>query len=114
MMGLTPCQLHCLTVVRAHLQQTGGVHLPSYRVLMRDLGIRSLPGVHRLIHALIDRGHLIRLQHPLKGFVLGSTCGPRLERIQYFRFDDDTKQLVGWPDVGTAGAARNQPARGSA
>jgi SOS-response transcriptional repressor LexA len=69
---------------------------PTYVEIGRHLGSKSKGSVAQLVGQLIRRGYLIRPY-------LGRHCAnldlarrPSAGRLQYFRFDDETKQLVEW------------------
>lgn len=55
MMGLTPRQSECLEFLRAC--QKAGEIMPTYRQIAAHLGITK-SNVHRLVHALADRGYV--------------------------------------------------------
>lgn len=63
MLGLTPKQKECLDFIRAYIEAHGAS--PSYQNIMDAMGLRSKSGVHRLVHALHDRGHLVT-EHGLR------------------------------------------------
>lgn len=46
-----------------------------------------------LVGRLIERGFIQPLPFPQRGLALVDRTG---ERVRYFRFDDETKQLVEW------------------
>lgn len=88
MMGLTERQKSALDFITRHLRETGGVQLPSYRALQRHLNCGGHGNAHRIVQALIERGHLRRLPPPFKGVTLVD------RRVAYFRFDDASKRFV--------------------
>lgn len=55
MMGLTAAQAECLAAIK---RLTVGEVSPSYAELREALGLKSKCGVHRLVHALRDRGYV--------------------------------------------------------
>lgn len=55
--GLTLMQAECLKFVREYLAVEG--HSPSYQQISDGIGLHSKSGVHRLIHALVERGRLV-------------------------------------------------------
>ena len=57
--GLTPRQRQALTFIAAHIAAHGSS--PSLREITAGLGLASAGSVHRLVGALIARGHLVRL-----------------------------------------------------
>lgn len=68
MMGLTPRQADCLRVIRERLAQSGVP--PTYDEMCLTLGIASKSGVHRLVDALVARGHLRRIPNHARGLAL--------------------------------------------
>jgi SOS-response transcriptional repressor LexA len=72
---------------------------PTLREIACHLGCPSRTTAHRLVNQLIERGYLRR---PLgaghhANLELGDRVPPApAARVQYFRFDDETKQLVEW------------------
>jgi SOS-response transcriptional repressor LexA len=100
MMGLTERQKTALIFIARHMRETGSERLPSYRALRHYLNCGSASNAHRIVQALIERGHLRRL--PRGEVALAST--------QFFRFDDDTKQFVEWQPSHTRKSAQNQGA----
>ncbi|MEN5083703.1 hypothetical protein ABE438_14565 [Bosea sp. TWI1241] len=59
MMGLTSRQAECLAFVRARIADRGTP--PSYDEIRAALRLSSKAGVFRLVAALVDRGHLIKI-----------------------------------------------------
>lgn len=57
-LSLTKKQAECLAFVSRTIQENGVA--PSYQEIADELGLASKSGVHRLIEALIYRGHLVR------------------------------------------------------
>lgn len=60
MIGLTTAQAELLYFIRQHTERTGGV-APSFEDMKQHLGLASKSGIHRLICALVERGHLRRI-----------------------------------------------------
>lgn len=56
--GLTPEQARCLAVIRAYAAEG---RVPTYDEMRTALGLGSKSGVNRLIMALEERGHIVRL-----------------------------------------------------
>lgn len=54
MMGLTLRQRECLDFIRAHVKEKGVS--PTFDEIRVALGLSSKSGIHRLIHALVERG----------------------------------------------------------
>lgn len=54
---MTRRQAQTLAFIKDYIASHGGVS-PSYREIGNCLGLTSLNGVHRIIHALSDRGHI--------------------------------------------------------
>lgn len=59
MMGLTPVQNNCMSLIRQRMNDTGIA--PSFREIADHLGLRSVSGVHRIMDGLEDRGMIRRL-----------------------------------------------------
>ncbi|MEW6217962.1 MAG: transcriptional repressor LexA [Thermodesulfobacteriota bacterium] len=55
-MDLTPRQQSVLTFIRRHQEETGIA--PSVREIAEHFGLRGLAGVHRILQALVAKGHL--------------------------------------------------------
>jgi len=58
---LTCKHVNLLKFIHIHLQKDGIP--PSFEGMKKPLGLRSRPGIHRLITALEDRGFIRRLAH---------------------------------------------------
>ena len=58
-LGLTPKQQHMKTLIKTFTDENG--HAPSYEELMTLSKLRSPSAVHRIIHHLVARGHLLLL-----------------------------------------------------
>jgi hypothetical protein len=54
--GMTKRQGEFLIFIREHLAKHG--HSPSYQELATEFGLASKSGVHRIVHSLVERGHL--------------------------------------------------------
>lgn len=67
MMGLTERQSDCLRFVRA--RRAAGMPAPSYSEISRHLGVNR-SSVHRLVHALIERGYLRFLPNRARSIAL--------------------------------------------
>jgi hypothetical protein len=59
-MGLTAKQHKLLTFIVAYTKRHGGV-CPSYEEMTKAIGVKSKSGIHRLVIALEERGHIIRM-----------------------------------------------------
>jgi SOS-response transcriptional repressor LexA len=55
--GLTRSQKECLAFIEGYIKQHDCP--PSYDEIAEGLGLKSKSGVHRLVHALAERGHII-------------------------------------------------------
>lgn len=53
---MTPRQAEALTFIRSFIADHG--HSPSYVEMCDGFGLRSKSGVHRLVYALRDQGHI--------------------------------------------------------
>lgn len=60
MIGLTTQQSNLLTYLRRYMASTGGV-APAFTEMMEAVGIVSKSGIHRLLKALEERGHIRRI-----------------------------------------------------
>ena len=58
-MGLTPVQADALAFITARIRNRGVA--PSFAEVATALGLKSRSGVHRIVQALIARGHLRQL-----------------------------------------------------
>lgn len=56
---MTLMQEKALAFIRSYMAANGDVS-PSYDEIMVGIGLRSKSGVHRIVQALLDRGHLHR------------------------------------------------------
>ena len=54
--GLTPKMLDCFNFIKTFKTQKRTS--PSYRQIGEALGISSTSNVHRLVHSLVERGHI--------------------------------------------------------
>ncbi|MGO4735954.1 MarR family transcriptional regulator [Bosea sp. 2KB_26] len=59
MMGLTRIQVDVLAFITARIRDRGVS--PSFAEIAEELDMRSRSGAHRVVHALIERGHLRQL-----------------------------------------------------
>lgn len=59
MKSLTQAQSELLHFLKAYIAETGGI-APSYDEMREQVGLSSKSGVHRLIKALEERGHIRR------------------------------------------------------
>lgn len=55
---MTPEMRETLTHIQDYFDQHGVS--PSYRQLMQMAGVNSTTSIHRRVHGLLDRGHLVR------------------------------------------------------
>lgn len=67
MMGLTQRQAECLAYVRSRLEDSDVA--PSLDEIAAYLGVVK-SSVHRMVSALVERGHLVRLQNRSRGLAL--------------------------------------------
>lgn len=77
MMGLTPRQADCLAYIRSRLEESDVA--PSLDEIAAYLGcVKS--SVHRMVDALVERGHLKRLPNRSRGLALApDAISSRLE-----------------------------------
>lgn len=91
---LTPCQRDCLTVIAERLSRDGVS--PSFREIMRALGLNSTCGVQRMLNALEERGMIRRLKDRSRAIEVLPAGWASARRATYFRFDDESKTFVPW------------------
>jgi repressor LexA len=60
--SLTRKQHDLLTFIREYVRQNSGV-APSFKEMQRALGLSSKSGIHRLMDALEERGHIKRSRY---------------------------------------------------
>lgn len=60
--SLTRKQHELLTFIKSYVRQNNGV-APSFEEMQRALGLSSKSGVHRLMDALEERGHVKRSRY---------------------------------------------------
>lgn len=68
--GLTQRQRDLLTFIQARLERS--TICPSFGEMAKHLGLKSKSGVVRLVEALVERGHLVRLRHRARSIALPS------------------------------------------
>ena len=66
--GLTRQQRALLNFIEEY--QARHAASPSYEEMMEALGLQSKSGVHRLVHALRDRGHITLSEHKARTIAL--------------------------------------------
>lgn len=99
MMDLTERQKWVYDFIAGRLNETAVA--PTLVEIARCAGLKSKGHAHRIVTALIERGWLRRLP--------GRWQALELVRVQYFRFDDDTKQFVEWQSPTTTPNRRAAP-----
>jgi hypothetical protein len=90
--GLTERQLWAYMFIERAVHTTG--RFPKLSEIARHLHI-GRPNAHFLVAALIERGRVRR--DMFRRLHLAGREPVRIERIQYFQYDDASKQLVEWP-----------------
>lgn len=70
MIGLTRRQRELLTYIQRYMASRDGI-APSFEEMTKAMGLASKSGIHRLIEALVDRGHLQRLPNKARSITLG-------------------------------------------
>lgn len=88
-MGLTNRQKATLTFVADYMAAHEGVS-PSYDEIRNGLGLRSKSGVHRLITALAQRGHITRRRDRARSVAIGPDYRALLQTLA---------ELVNGPDT---------------
>lgn len=86
---LTQRQKELVEFIAAETKRRGGV-APSRREMARYLGMRSAGPITAMIDACIERGALVKIPHRARAVALRG----KGERVEWHRFDDDTKTLV--------------------
>lgn len=74
MMGLTPRQYDLLGYIRESVEVRG--FAPSYKEMQTALGLASKAGIHRMVVALEERGHIQRLPGRARSIFLVSKPNP--------------------------------------
>lgn len=67
--GLTPAQKRVLDYIRYYIERNG--YSPSFDDIKDAIGLRSKSGVHRLVNALRERGHITFLRNRARSITLG-------------------------------------------
>ncbi len=83
--GLTERQRAALDFITARLRAG---KCPTFDEIKVALGLRSKSGVHRLVSALVDRGHLVRLEGRARALALPgdlTTTLPTTDRMDVLR-----------------------------
>lgn len=62
MIGLTEKQAELLAFIKAFQKANRGIS-PSFEEMKEGVGLHSKSGVHRLVEALVDKGHIRRLHN---------------------------------------------------
>jgi repressor LexA len=66
--GLMPRQLACMQVIQELMDETGVC--PSFREIAREMDLKSIGGVHRLVQGLMERGYLDHRPRQMRGLVI--------------------------------------------
>ncbi len=83
---MTHIQHQTLIFIQDELDRTGGVP-PTYREMQAHLGVKSKATVAKAINALVSAGYLFRI--PNRKQAIGI-----VHRVQWLRWDDETKSLT--------------------
>jgi len=67
--GLTPAQADVLFYIKQCLEES--TIAPSFDEIKDYLGLKSKSGVHRIVHALIERGHIHMMKDRKRSIALG-------------------------------------------
>lgn len=73
---LTSKQKELLNYITEEINRTEVA--PSFDEMKKHLGLKSKSGVHRLVKALEERGHIVRLAHRARAIALPSNLPPTL------------------------------------
>src|SRR5690349_17673303 len=66
--GMTRQQRELLDFIRARIEETNVA--PSFDEMRDNLGLKSKSGIHRLVTALEERGHIVRLHNRSRAIAL--------------------------------------------
>ncbi|PVE25487.1 hypothetical protein DC522_05780 [Microvirga sp. KLBC 81] len=73
---MTPKQKECRDFIRRYISEHGAS--PSFDEIADGLGLRSKSGVHRLVHALVERGHVTIVENRKRTIILNSQTATML------------------------------------
>lgn len=90
--SLTPQQSALLAYLRSSHAQSG--EMPSFNEMMAHMGLRSKSGVHRLLTALEERGHITRMPHRRRAICLTGGGVSRADALVAVLARDDLPPLV--------------------
>lgn len=66
--GLTKCQLKLFLFIRRYIAEYGVA--PSFDEMMAEMDLASKSGIHRLLSALEERGHIYRIPNKARSIQL--------------------------------------------
>jgi repressor LexA len=89
---LTVKQRDVLAYIGGRIQASG--ISPSYQEIADALKIRSKGNVSNIIKRLVERGKLRRMENKWRAL---EVVEQPVERVVYFVWDDERKELVAWP-----------------
>jgi repressor LexA len=78
-LGLTPVQAKALAFIRTYNE--GHPHSPSFDEIKDALGLASKSGVHRIVHALAQRGHITRQRNRARTIAVGPNYRALLQTL---------------------------------
>lgn len=82
--GLTKRQAELLSFIEGRLEEGS---CPSFEEMREAAGLASKSGVHRLVTALVERGHLVRLPGRARALAIPGEAGEahssKLLRVQH-------------------------------
>ena len=100
---LTARQRQVHNYIAGHLEATGGVS-PSYQEICDALAIKSRGDVKRILDCLVARGAIRKMPGKARALEIVDKAHNRsgkpvihYRNAAYFRWNDDTKELVEWP-----------------
>lgn len=96
---LTSTEAAALEFIGDYIKDTGGVS-PTYTEIMRVIGHRSKSKIAFVLDGLERKGKIKRLGFRARAIEVIDPNAPkpvvRYPRATYFKFDDETKELVPW------------------
>lgn len=90
---LTHAQKECLDFIVVYTRNN--LESPSLEDICAGLGYAHKSAVHYMLRRLQERGHIAVDDRKARSIKVIH----RAPRVQYFRFDDETKGFVPWPPL---------------
>jgi len=95
--SLTDKQSAALDFIRGYIEDHG--KSPSFDEIKDGLGIKSKSGVHRLVTALVERGHLVRMPNRARTLALpnvGASSAHDMHLVSALTHLSAAKSARGW------------------